>query len=74
MNPKRRTAQIEILAQGITRIGPEFERFGALVMDALLEVPTTHAGTNLLGYAVPGVVDTVSDDERVSFPTTRDSA
>lgn len=66
MNPKRRTAQIDILAQGITRIGPEFERFGALVMDALLEVPMTHAGTNLLGYAVPGVVDTVSDDERVA--------
>jgi hypothetical protein len=65
MNPKRRTAQIKILAQGIAGIGPEFERFGALFMEALLEVPMTHAGTNLVGYAVPGVVDTVSNDERV---------
>ena len=66
MNPKRRTAQIEILAQGITRIGPEFERFGAVFMDALLGVPMTHAGTNLLGYPVSGVVDSVSDDECVA--------
>ncbi|MEZ0606625.1 NB-ARC domain-containing protein [Paraburkholderia sp. IW21] len=63
MNPKRRTAQIQILAQGITRIGPEFERFGTVFMDALLEVPMTHAGTNLLGYPVPGVVDSLSEDE-----------
>jgi tetratricopeptide (TPR) repeat protein len=66
MNPKRRTGQIETLAQGIMRIGPEFERFGTLFLDALLQIPMTHAGTNLLGYPVAGVVDSVSDDERVA--------
>src|SRR6266851_10410654 len=35
MNPKRRTGQIETLAQGIARIGPEFERFATLFLDAL---------------------------------------
>ncbi|MCP4564153.1 MAG: hypothetical protein GY873_37475 [Bosea sp.] len=33
-------------------------------MAALLEVPMTHAGTNLLGYPAAGVVDSVSDDEQ----------
>lgn len=66
MNPKRRTGQIETLAQGIGRIGPEFERFASLFLDALLQVPMTHAGTNLLGYPVAGVVDSVSDDEVVA--------
>ncbi len=66
MNPKRRTGQIETLAQGIARIGPEFERFATLFLDALLQVPMTHAGTNLLGYPVAGVVDSVSDDELVA--------
>jgi len=43
MNTKRRTGQIETLAQGIARIGPEFERFATLFLDALLQVPMTHA-------------------------------
>lgn len=65
MNPKRRTGQITTLARGIMYIGPDFERFGSLFLDALLQIPMTNAGTNLLGYPVAGVVDSVSDDERI---------
>ena len=65
MNPKRKTAQIDRLADAISYIGTDFERFGGLFLDALLEVPMNHQGTNLVGYPVSGVVDTVSDDGRI---------
>ena len=65
MNPKRKTAQIDRLAEAIGYIATDFERFGGLFLDALLEISLNHQGTNLLGYPVGGVVDTVSDDGRV---------
>lgn len=65
MNPKRKTAQIDRLAQAIGYIAKDFETFGALFLDALLEIPLNHQGTNLVGYPVAGVVDSVSDDGRV---------
>ena len=34
-------------------------------MDALLEVSMNHTGTNLFGYPVPGVIDSVSANEQV---------
>jgi tetratricopeptide (TPR) repeat protein len=66
MNPKRKTAQIDRLADAIGYIATDFERFGGLFLDALLEVPMNHQGTNIVGYAVGGVVDTVSDDGRIA--------
>lgn len=66
MNPKRKTAQIDRLATAIGYIATDFERFGGLFLDALLEIPMSHQGINLLGYAVGGVVDSVSDDGRVA--------
>ena len=65
MNPKRKTAQIDRLAEAIGYIATDFERFGGLFLDALLEIPLNHQGTNLLGYPVGEVVDTVSDDGRI---------
>jgi tetratricopeptide (TPR) repeat protein len=65
MNPKRKVAQIDRLAGAIGYIATDFERFAGLFLDALLEVPLNHQGTNLVGYAVGGVVDTVSDDGRI---------
>ncbi|MEJ0050153.1 MAG: hypothetical protein WDN02_02865 [Methylovirgula sp.] len=65
MNPKRKTAQIDSLAEAIGYVATDFERFGGLFLDALLEVPMNHQGTNLVGYPVGGVVDTVSDDGRI---------
>ncbi len=65
MNPKRKTAQIDRLAKAIGYIATDFERFGTLFLDALLEIPLNHQGTNLLGYPVAGVVDSVSDDGKV---------
>lgn len=58
----KRAAQIDRLANSISYIATDFERFGASFLDALLIVPMSHAGTNLLGYPVAGVVDSVSDD------------
>jgi hypothetical protein len=66
MNPKRKTAQIDRRAVAIGYVATDFERFGALFLDALLQIPMNHQGTNLLGYAVAGVVDSVSDDGRVA--------
>src|SRR5208282_992397 len=66
MNPKRKTAQIDRVADAIGYIATDFERFGGLFLDALLEVPMNHQGTNLVGYPVGGVVNTVSDDGRVA--------
>ncbi len=66
MNPKRKIAQIDRLAEAIGYVGTDFERFGCTFLDALLEIPMNHQGTNLLGYAVGGVVDTVSADGRVA--------
>jgi tetratricopeptide (TPR) repeat protein len=65
MNPKRKVAQIDRLASAISYIATDFEKFAGLFLDALLEVPMNHQGTNLVGYAVGGVVDTVSDDGRI---------
>jgi hypothetical protein len=56
MNPKRKIAQIDRLAEAIGYIATDFERFGGLFLDALLEVPMNHQGTNLVGYPVGGVV------------------
>lgn len=66
MNPKRKIAQTDRLAEAIGYIAADFERFGGLFLDALLEVPMNHQGTNLVGYPVGGVVDTISDDGRIA--------
>lgn len=63
---KRRASQIDRLAQAVGYISADFEQFGAAFLDALLLVPMSHAGTNLLGYPVAGVVDSVSDDGRIA--------
>jgi hypothetical protein len=49
MNPKRRIAQIDRLAGAIGYIGPNFERFGGIFLDCLLELPINHQGVNLVG-------------------------
>jgi tetratricopeptide (TPR) repeat protein len=64
MHPKRRTALIETLALGVEQVGPEFERLAGIVMEACTDVRMTHAGVNLRGYPVSGVVDSESDDGR----------
>jgi hypothetical protein len=64
MHSKRRAALIETLAQGVEHVGPEFERFAGIVMGARADVRLTHAGVNLRGYPVAGVVDSESDDGR----------
>lgn len=64
MHPKRRAALIETLAKGVEQVGPQFERFAGIVMGARADVRLTHAGVNLRGYPVAGVVDSESDDGR----------
>ncbi|WCA62364.1 hypothetical protein G6M16_024280 (plasmid) [Agrobacterium tumefaciens] len=65
MNPKRRTALIDRLANGIGYISTDFEKFGGLFIQAIIELPLDHRGLNLLGYPVAGVVDTISADGKV---------
>ncbi|MBY5326889.1 ATP-binding protein [Rhizobium leguminosarum] len=65
MNPKRRTAVIDRLANGIRYIATDFEKFGGLFMQAMLEQPLDHRGINLFGYPVGGVVDTTSNDGKI---------
>ena len=66
MNPKRKIAQIDRLADAIGYVAGDFERFGGAFVDALLETPINHQGLNLLGYPVARVVDSVSDDGRMA--------
>lgn len=65
MNPKRRTALIDRLANGIGYISTDFEKFGGFFVQAIIELPLDHRGVNLLGYPVAGVVDTTSADGKV---------
>lgn len=64
MHPKRRAALIDTLARNVEQVGPEFERFAGIVVGARSAVPMTHAGVNLRGYPVAGVIDSESDDGR----------
>jgi hypothetical protein len=50
MNPKRRIALVDRLAKAIGYIGPDFERFGRMFLDCLLELPINHQGVNLVGH------------------------
>jgi hypothetical protein len=65
MNPKRRTALVDRLSNGIGYIATDFEKFCGLFIQAILELPLDHRGLNLLGYPVAGVVDTTSGDGKV---------
>ncbi|MDR7232737.1 tetratricopeptide (TPR) repeat protein [Caulobacter sp. BE264] len=66
MHVKRRAALIEVLARGVEHVGPEFERFAGIIMAARSYVRLTHAGVNLRGYPVAGVVDSEGDDGAVA--------
>lgn len=51
MNPKRRTALIDRLSNGIGSISIDFEKFGGLFIQAIIELPLDHRGLNMLGYS-----------------------
>lgn len=63
INANLRTSHIVRLIDGIRLIGPDFERFGELLMEQLLGIPLTHHGLNILGFPVGGDVDTHSPNE-----------
>lgn len=62
INAKLRASHINRLVEGIRAIGPDFERFGGVLMEQLLGIPLTHRGLNILGFPVGGDVDTHSPD------------
>lgn len=62
INAKLRASHIDRLTDAIKVIGPDFERFGGILMEQLLGIPLTHAGLNTLGFPVGGDVDTHSAD------------
>ncbi|KQZ68284.1 hypothetical protein ASD55_14595 [Rhodanobacter sp. Root561] len=63
INAKLRASHVNRLIDGIRVIGPDFERFGGILMGQLLGIPLTHRGLNLAGFPVGGDVDTHSPDE-----------
>jgi hypothetical protein len=65
MNPQTRKLLIQRLVPAIGVIGPDFERFGELVLDHLLSTPLEHSGLNALGFPISRVVDSSSADGRV---------
>jgi hypothetical protein len=65
MNPQTRTLLIRRLIPAIRVIGPNFERFGGLVLDHLLTTPLEHTGLNALGFPISRVLDSSSADGRV---------
>lgn len=62
INAKLRASHLNRLIDGIRAIGPDFERFGGVLMEQLLGIPLTHRGLNVLGFPVGGDVDTHSAD------------
>ncbi len=62
INAKLRASHLIRLIDGIRVIGPDFERFGGMLMEQLLGIPLTHRGLNVLGFPVGGDVDTHSPD------------
>lgn len=62
INAKLRASHISRLVEGIRVIGPDFERFGGLMMEQLVGIPLNHRGLNVLGFPVGGDVDTSSPD------------
>ena len=62
MNPQTRKLMIQRLIPAIGVIGPDFERFGTLVLDHVLSTPLEHTGLNALGFPVSRVVDSSSAD------------
>lgn len=62
INAKLRAYHLNRLIDGIRAIGPDFERFGGVLMEQLLGIPLTHRGLNVLGFPVGGDVDTNSPD------------
>lgn len=49
MNPKRRTALIDRLSNGIGYISTDFEKFGGLFIQAVIELPLDHWRQPLVG-------------------------
>jgi hypothetical protein len=62
MNPQTRKLLIQRLVPAISVIGPDFERFGELVLDHLLSAPLEHSGLNALGFPIGRVLDSSSAD------------
>ena len=62
MNPQTRKLLIQRLIPAIGVIGPDFERFGGLLLDNVLATPLEHTGLNALGFPVSRVLDSVSAD------------
>ena len=65
MNPQTRKLLIQRLIPAIGVIGPDFERFGGLVLDHVLSTPLEHSGLNALGFPVSRVLDSSSADGSV---------
>ena len=65
MNPQTRKLLIQRLIPPIGVIGPDFERFGGLVLDHVLSTPLEHSGLNALGFPVSRVLDSSSADGSV---------
>jgi tetratricopeptide (TPR) repeat protein len=65
MNPQTRKLLVQRLIPAIIVIGPEFERFGELLLDHVLSTPLEHSGLNALGFPVSRVLDSASTDGKV---------
>lgn len=62
MNPQTRKLLIQRLIPAIGVIGPDFERFGGLLLDHVLSTQLEHSGLNALGFPVGRVLDSSSAD------------
>ena len=62
MNPQTRKLLVQRLIPAIGVIGPDFERFGGLVLDHALSTRLEHTGLNALGFPVSRVLDSASAD------------
>jgi tetratricopeptide (TPR) repeat protein len=72
VSPALRQLFINQLSAGIELVGPQFEAFGQIMIDAISPVPVVHAGLNPLGHPVGHVVDSLASDGSVVAEYTSD--
>lgn len=66
MNTYQRAFHIDRLAEEVGFVDQNFERFGGLFLNLVLDVPVEPQGINVRGYPVAGVVDGLSADGTVA--------
>ncbi len=74
MNPSHRRYLVNELIRGISDIGPQFESFGQLIANYLIDEPLTHRGLNAQGLPVGNTIDSYSSNGEIAAEYSADKS